>query len=134
MEIVKGQENDIRLSVWDSVTISDEGTVYFLFRFVPKTANLDTSYEKAFVVADETVGLIDRYSQFLITESDTEDLPNAIVSLTPGEWICYVYAQLSSTNTNYLNAEENVKIEQCLVTGGTSIVLDTNTTTIIINE
>lgn len=133
MVIVKGEENDIRLSLMDSVTIS--GAVYFLFRFVRKSDN----EEKSMLVTDQTSGLVDRYSQFLITESDTEDLSSATISLSTqnssqAEYICYVYAQNSSTNTNYQLADELIKIEQCLVKGGVSVVNDNNNTTVTVNE
>lgn len=62
------------------------------------------------------------YSEFSITEDETEDLESAVVSLTDGFWTYKIYEQYSNTNLNPADSGTLVETGKVQVTGTTTTI------------
>lgn len=113
--IVKGASNTVDLTLNDKVSI--DAPVYFLFRVIRDVAYSTPS--QTFLCTDTTSRLIDRYNRFIIIEGTT-------VTLEEGQYTLEVYAQNSSTNTDYEAADEKIYTDMLSVIGSSSIINETN--------
>lgn len=128
--IKKNTVNQVDLTLNEKVTI--DAPVYFLFR----VKRVEGDIEKTFVCTDETGLVVERYNRFMIEENTTEDLTDGVVSLPTGQYDYEVYAQHSSTNLDYLEADEQVEAGYMLVIQS-SVVIDTGyepTTSVTVYE
>lgn len=93
MLIIKGQSNKVPLTLREKSSESDS-------EYIIKLTNDFSGEEKIFAVQEVSV-YPDRASVFNVTESDTEDLENGVVSLSDaGRWTYTAYEMEISSPKN----------------------------------
>lgn len=114
MNIQKGIDNTVVL------TLSEKSTLLspeYLIEFISNLAGGKTS---KVVALTDISDYVESYNKFIITESNTEDLQNSIVYLSPiGKWSYIVYEMESSSprNMNTADAVGIVETGICEVEG-----------------
>lgn len=91
--ITKGQNNTLVFTLFERVTLDNP---YFLVRLQSRSSNV----VKRFILPGNQSGHPERFDQFVITESVTENLTSGTVSLENGQHFYKIYEQASSTNLN----------------------------------
>lgn len=119
--IVKGASNTIDLTLNDKVTIS--APVYFLFRFIRDVA-YNTPFQTC-LITDTTSRQIERYNRFILIEGTT-------ITLESGQYTLEIYAQNSSSNTDYTLADELIYTDITQVIGSSNVINETNEPTITV--
>lgn len=95
--ITKGQNNTLVFTLTERVTLD---VPYFLVRLQNRSSNV----VKRFILPGNRSGFTDRFDEFVITESTTENLTSGTVSLETGQHFYKIYEQSSDTNLNELLA------------------------------
>ena len=114
MNIQKGIDNTVVL------TLSEKSTLLSPEYLIEFTSNLAGSKTSKVVALTDISDYIESYNKFIITESNTEDLQNSIVYLSPvGKWSYIVYEMESSSprNMNTADAVGIVETGICEVEG-----------------
>ena len=114
MNIQKGIDNTVVL------TLSEKSTLLSPEYLIEFTSNLAGSKTSKVVALTDVSDYIESYNKFIITESNTEDLQNSIVYLSPvGKWSYIVYEMESSSprNMNTADAVGIVETGICEVDG-----------------
>ena len=114
MNIQKGIDNTVVL------TLSEKSTLLSPEYLIEFTSNLAGSKTSKVVALTDVSDYIESYNKFIITESNTEDLQNSIVYLSPvGKWSYIVYEMESSSprNMNTADAVGIVETGICEVEG-----------------
>jgi hypothetical protein len=119
--LYKGQSNTVVLTLNEKAT----NTSYdVLFEFINET----TGSTKLFTAQDTSS--VERYNEFVITESDTENLYNGTVKLESGQWKYTVY-EMPLASPNSITKSDNVGT---LEIGRVTIYQTVSTTTFDENE
>ncbi len=105
--IQKAQANNIVFTLYELTSISN--AVYLL-----ELHNNQDHSQKVVVLGTNLSANVSRYDEFLITEDDSEDLANAIVSLDRGDYDYFVW---QSPNSDYANRVSIVESGKCKVIG-----------------
>lgn len=112
MRIQKNTENTITLTLAEKSTLTSPD-------YLIKLTN-DLSKESKVIVLYDVSEYVESYNKFLITESDSEDLQNSIVSLSPvGKWSYSVY-EMNVTSPRSNDTSLSVGIVEtgiCIVEG-----------------
>ena len=114
MNIQKGIDNTVVL------TLSEKSTLLSPEYLIEFTSNLAGSKTSKVVALTDISDYVESYNMFVITESNTEDLQNSIVYLSPvGKWSYIVYEMESSSprNMNTADAVGIVETGICEVEG-----------------
>lgn len=114
MNIQKGIDNTVVL------TLSEKSTLLSPEYLIEFTSNLAGSKTSKVVALTDVSDYIESYNKFIITESNTEDLQNSVVYLSPvGKWSYVVYEMESSSprNINTADAVGIVETGICEVEG-----------------
>ena len=114
MNIQKGIDNTVVL------TLSEKSTLLSPEYLIEFTSNLAGSKTSKVVALTDISDYVESYNMFVITESNTEDLQNSIVYLSPvGKWSYIVYVMQSSSprNRNTADAVGIVETGICEVEG-----------------
>ena len=114
MNIQKGIDNTVVL------TLSEKSTLLSPEYLIEFTSNLAGSKTSKVVALTDISYYVESYNKFIITESNTEDLQNSIVYLSPvGKWSYIVYEMESSSprNMNTADAVGIVETGICEVEG-----------------
>lgn len=114
--ITRGASNTVVLTLTERVTLTNP---YFLVRAESRR----TAVVKRFILGSNLSSATERYDKFTIIENAVEDLPNATVTLTGGDWWYEVYEQTSSSNLLETSATNTTPLEK-----GLFRVIDTNDT------
>ena len=112
IRIQKAQANNIVLTLQEKTTIAPVFYLLVLFSnqdHDEKVVNLVTN------ISTDTM----RYDEFVVTENDTEDLPNGIVSL---DATTYDYFVWESTSVDYADKVSIVESGKCVVIGDATVV------------
>ena len=100
MNIQKGIDNTVVL------TLSEKSTLLSPEYLIEFTSNLAGGKTSKVVAITDISDYVESYNKFIITESNTEDLQNSIVYLSPvGKWSYIVYEMESSSPRNMNTAE-----------------------------
>jgi hypothetical protein len=119
--LYKGQSNTVVLTLNEKAT----NTSYdVLFEFINET----TGATKLFTAQDTSS--VERYNEFVITESDTENLYNGTVKLESGQWKYTVY-EMPLASPNSITKSDNVGT---LEIGRVTVCQTVSTTTFDENE
>ncbi len=119
--LYKGQSNTVVLTLNEKAT----NTSYdVLFEFINET----TGATKLFTAQDTSS--VERYNEFVITESDTENLYNGTVKLESGQWKYTVY-EMPLASPNSITKSDNVGT---LEIGRVTVYQTVSTTTFDENE
>jgi hypothetical protein len=119
--LYKGQSNTVVLTLNEKAT----NTSYdVLFEFINET----TGSTKLFTAQDTSS--VERYNEFVITESDTENLYNGTVKLESGQWKYTVY-EMPLASPNSITKSDNVGT---LEIGRVTVYQTVSTTTFDENE
>ena len=99
----ENQNNIVALTLTEKTTIN---APTYLFRFVNKQTNLEYV-----CISEDLSGYLARYNKFnILTTTSTPDPLEGELKLPLGdEYEYYIYAQISTTNLNYLLADEVVE-------------------------
>ena len=99
----ENQNNIVALTLTEKTTIN---APTYLFRFVNKQTNLEYV-----CISEDLSGYLARYNKFnILTTTSTPDPLEGELKLPLGdEYKYYIYAQISTTNLNYLLADEEVE-------------------------
>lgn len=114
MNIQKGIDNTVVL------TLSEKSTLLSPEYLIEFTSNLAGGKTSKVVAVTDISDYVESYNKFIITESNTEDLQNSIVYLSPvGKWSYIVYEMESSSprNMNTADAVGIVETGICEVEG-----------------
>lgn len=114
MNIQKGIDNTVVL------TLSEKSTLLSPEYLIEFTSNLAGAKTSKVVAITDISDYVESYNKFIITESNTEDLQNSIVYLSPiGKWSYIVYEMESSSprNMNTADAVGIVETGICEVEG-----------------
>lgn len=102
MRIVRGQQNTVSIRLQANASTPNPEWLF-------KLTNDFTGHSKIFAatdISDYTEG----YNLFRIIESETEDLYNGRVTLSPsGQWTCEVY-EMEQSSPNSLNPDDAIKL------------------------
>ena len=112
LRIQKAQANNLVLTLKEKTTVAP--VFYFLVLF----SNQDHD-EKVVSLLTNLSTDTERYDEFIVTENDVEDLPNAIVSLDPTS---YDYTVWQSPTSDYADKISIVETGKCLVIGDETVV------------
>lgn len=114
MNIQKGIDNIVVLTLTEKSTLLNPE---YLIEF---TNNLTGDKTSKVIAVTDISDYVESYNKFIITESNTEDLQNSIVYLSPiGKWSYTVYEMESSSprNMNIADAVGIVETGICDVIG-----------------
>lgn len=124
ISIVKGQENQVLVTVTELTTISNPT---YLFAFYREENQQGAHYQSC--IAEDLSEYPERYNDFTIRETTNPVALNGEVELMAGvAWYYTIYAQTSTTNLDPANADEVVEQGKVFVTG-TSVETPTYTYT-----
>jgi hypothetical protein len=100
MNIQKGIDNTVVL------TLSEKSTLLSPEYLIEFTNDMTGDKTSKVVAISDISDYVESYNKFIITESNTEDLQNSIVSLSPvGKWSYIVYEMESSSPRNMNTAD-----------------------------
>lgn len=101
--IVKNTENKVIVTLNENLLANDL-PYYFLFEFIN-----DTSKDKIYFTAEDISNSTASYNYFLITESDTADLYNGIISLELTGYYTYNIYQMTQSSPISLDVADAIK-------------------------
>jgi len=110
--IQKAQANNIVLTLTEKTTIAP---VFYLLELV---SNQNNDSKVVYLGTDISIDT-SRWNEFILTEDNTDDLPNSVISL---EATTYDYFAWESTSTDFADAVGIVESGKCLVNGDDIIV------------
>jgi hypothetical protein len=105
--IQKAQANNLVFTLTEKTTIAP--AFYFLELF--SNQNHDS---KVVYLGTDISTSPERWNEFEVTENDTEDLPNSVVSLEPTTYDYFVW---ESTSTDFADKVSRVESGKCVVNG-----------------